>query len=89
MKKEFVLGYMPTRRVFFSKEESFKEKVRTLEAVKALAPNIKIVDLEFINSEGLLITEDEAAIVAKKFIAEDITAKLWIVPLRFIKRIFP
>ena len=74
MKKEFVLGYMPTRRVFFSKEESFKEKVRTLEAIKQLAPGIKIVDLEFLNSEGLLITEDEAVKVAKKFTAEEVDA---------------
>ena len=74
MKKEFVLGYMPTRRVFFSKEESFKEKVKTLDAIKQLVPNVKIVDLEFLNSEGLLITEDEALKVAKKFIAEEVDA---------------
>lgn len=74
MKKEFVLGYMPTRRVFFSKEESFKEKVKTLDAIKKLVPQVKIVDLEFLNSEGLLITEDEAQQVAKKFIAEEVDA---------------
>ena len=74
MKKEFVLGYMPTRRVFFSKEESFKEKIKTLDAVKKLCPQVKIVDLEFLNSEGLLITENEALQVAKKFIAEEVDA---------------
>lgn len=74
MKKEFVLGYMPTRRVFFSKEESFKEKEKTLDAIKKLVPQVKIVDLEFLNSEGLLITEDEAQQVAKKFIAEEVDA---------------
>lgn len=74
MKKEFVLGYMPTRRVFFSKEESFKEKTKTLAAIKNLIPNVKIVDLEFLNEEGLLITEDDALAVAKKFIAEEVDA---------------
>ncbi len=74
MKKEFILGYMPTRRAFFSKEESFKEKIKTLDAIKQLAPEIKIVDLEFLNSEGLLFNEDEAAVVAKRFTAEEVDA---------------
>jgi len=49
---KFKLGFVPTRRFVFSKEDAFKFKQLTLEKIKEF--DIEIVDIEGINSEGLL-----------------------------------
>jgi hypothetical protein len=46
---------MPTRRVFFSQEDSLKYKKMILVKIKKLVPDIKIIDLSFLNEEGLLV----------------------------------
>jgi len=45
---KFKLGFVPTRRFVFSKEDAFKFKQLTLEKIKEF--DIEIVDIEGINS---------------------------------------
>jgi hypothetical protein len=48
MNKEFTLGFMPTRRSFFSKEDALKFKKLTHEKILSLAPKgVKIFDIEW------------------------------------------
>ena len=74
MQSRFKLGYMPTRRVFFSQEDSLKYKDLILLKIKSLLPDIDIIDLSFLNPEGLLVDEKDAESVARKFIAENVDA---------------
>ena len=68
MDKTFKLGYMPTRRTFFSKEDAQKYKKITAEAIIKLAPkNVKIIDLEWLNDEGMLYDDMDAKKVAAFF----------------------
>jgi len=48
------LGYAPTRRNVFSAEDAQKYKRIILEKIKSFNLNIRIVDLEGVNEEGLL-----------------------------------
>ena len=48
------IGFMPTRRRFFSREDSLKYKALIAEKIRLLAPDCGIVDLESVNEEGLL-----------------------------------
>lgn len=58
------LGFAPTRRFVFSKEDAYKHKELIIEKIKSFGLNIEIVDLEGINEEGLLYDRsDEVAIV--------------------------
>ena len=68
------LGFMPTRRRFFSREDSLKYKGLILQKIKALAPKLEIVDLEWLNDEGLLRDVEEGRKVAKHFIAKEVDA---------------
>lgn len=57
MQKKIKMGYAPTRRFVFSKEDAHKYKDLTRQKIKSFA-NIDIVDLEGINQEGLLYDND-------------------------------
>lgn len=48
------LGYAPTRRFTFSKEDAYRYKVEIREKMESFGLDIDIVDLEEMNSEGLL-----------------------------------
>lgn len=48
------LGYAPTRRFIFSKEDAYRYKVEIREKIESFGLDIEIVDLEGMNSEGLL-----------------------------------
>ena len=74
MKNSLRLGFMPTRRRFFSREDSIKYKELTLKRIKELAPDLEIVDLEWLNEEGLLRDIDEAQKAARYFIGKDVDA---------------
>ena len=74
MREKFKLGFLPTRRVFFSKEDSNREKVLISEKIRTLAPEIEIVGLEGLNEEALLITEAEALEAARRFRAAEVDA---------------
>ena len=64
-KKEFTLGYAPTRRNVFSKEDALKYKRMIFEKIKGF--NINIADMDDINDEGLLLTDEDTLKAAKKF----------------------
>lgn len=74
MREKFKLGFLPTRRVFFSKEESNREKALIAEKIRRLAPEIEIVGLENLNEEALLITEREALEAARRFRTAEVDA---------------
>ena len=57
---KFRIGFMPTRRRFFSKEDSLKYKALIAAKIRVLAPECDIFDLEGINEEGLLRGIDDA-----------------------------
>ena len=68
------LGFMPTRRKFFSREDSIKYKELTLKKIRELAPDLDIIDLEWLNEEGLLRDVGEGIQVAKHFIEQGVDA---------------
>ena len=74
MREKFKLGFLPTRRVFFSKEESNREKFLIHEKLRALVPELEIVGLDGLNDEALLITEREALEAARRFRAAEVDA---------------
>lgn len=75
MNKEFKLGYMPTRRSFFSKEDALKYKNLIFEEIKRLIPEkVSILDIEWLNDEGLLYDDQDAAKVAAYFIGNEVDA---------------
>jgi L-fucose isomerase-like protein len=75
MEKTFKLGYMPTRRTFFSKEDAGKFKELILEEIKKIVPeNVKIIDLDWLNEEGLLYDDQDAKKAADYFIKHEVDA---------------
>ena len=74
MKKTIRLGVMPTRRRFFSREDSLKYKGIILKKIRMLAPNLEIIDLEWLNDEGLLRDVEEGRRVARHFIEKEVDA---------------
>ncbi|HET6558997.1 MAG TPA: L-fucose/L-arabinose isomerase family protein [Prolixibacteraceae bacterium] len=75
MNKIFKLGYMPTRRSFFSKEDALKYKKIIFEEISQLIPkNVEIVGLEWLNDEGLLYDDKDAVKVASFFIGQEVDA---------------
>ncbi|NLF92448.1 MAG: fucose isomerase [Oligosphaeraceae bacterium] len=72
MNQALRLGFMPTRRRFFSREDAIKYKELTLAKIKALAPDVAIVDLESLNDEGLIRTVEEGERAAELFIAKGV-----------------
>lgn len=75
MNKEFILGFMPTRRSFFSKEDALKYKKLTYDKILSIAPKgVKICDLEWLNDEGLLFDENDVHKVVRYFNENEIDA---------------
>lgn len=73
MKERLKIGYAPTRRFTFSKEDAHRFKKMTLETIAQF--DIDIVDLEGINPEGLLFDNDEdAKKIIKRFKEADVDA---------------
>ncbi|QBP42650.1 L-fucose/L-arabinose isomerase family protein [Paenisporosarcina antarctica] len=61
------LGFAPTRRFTFSKEDALKYKNLIREKIEIFGMDIEIVDLEGINDEGLLFERHEEAAIIKHF----------------------
>ncbi|MCL6572445.1 MAG: L-fucose/L-arabinose isomerase family protein [Bacillus sp. (in: Bacteria)] len=61
------LGFAPTRRFTFSKEDALKYKNLIREKMEMFGMDIEIVDLEGINDEGLLFERHEEAAIIKHF----------------------
>lgn len=75
MNKEFRLGYMPTRRSFFSKEDAKKYKEITRNEMASILPKgVKVFDLEWLNDEGLLFDEKDIQKVAHYYIENEVDA---------------
>ncbi|MBU4293735.1 MAG: L-fucose/L-arabinose isomerase family protein [Actinobacteria bacterium] len=64
-KQDLLIGYAPTRRNVFSREDALKYKVKTLDKIKSFG--YQIIDIEDINSEGLLLSDGDINKVVKKF----------------------
>ncbi len=75
MNKIFKLGFMPTRRSFFSKEDALKYKNLIYDEIIKLVPaNVEIIGLEWLNDEGLLYDDKDASKVANYFISHEVDA---------------
>ena len=75
MNKLFKLGFMPTRRSFFSKEDAQKFKNLIAEEIQKLVPqNVEILGLDWLNEEGLLYDDQDAKKVADYFIGKEVDA---------------
>lgn len=70
----FKLGFAPTRRFVFSKEDALKYKNLIREKIESFGMGIDIVDLEGINDEGLLFDRSEEATIIKRFKDAEIDA---------------
>ncbi|RJP64688.1 MAG: fucose isomerase [Candidatus Abyssobacteria bacterium SURF_17] len=71
-KRKFRLGYAPTRRVTFSKEEAGRYRKLILKAIKGFG--VEVVDINWLNDEGLLFDIRQADEVAKRFRHEFVDA---------------
>jgi L-fucose isomerase-like protein len=65
--EKFKLGFAPTRRFVFSKDDAFKYKELIREKIESFGLDLEIVDLEGINEEGLLYERSEEKQIIKKF----------------------
>lgn len=73
MSNTFKLGFAPTRRFTFSKEDAFKFKSLTRDKISRYG--IDIVDLEGVNEEGLIYDNDfDTEKIIKKFKNEEVDA---------------
>jgi len=69
-KENLTVGYAPTRRNVFSREDALKYKTLTLEKIKSWG--YKTVDIEGINEDGLLIKTSDIETAAAKFKKEKV-----------------
>ncbi len=71
-KRKLKLGYAPTRRKTFSKEEAGRQRRLILEKIKGFG--VEVVDIDWLNDEGLLFEIEKADIVAERFRRESVDA---------------
>jgi len=73
MKRQIIkLGYAPTRRDVFSKEEAGSFRERILEKIRRY--KVEVVDIDWLNDEGLLYQDSDVDRVVKKFTDEGVDA---------------
>lgn len=73
--KPFKLGYAPTRRFTFSAEDAFRYKSLIRNKIESFGTGVEIVDLEGLNSEGLLYDDNiNAQQIIKRFKEEQVDA---------------
>jgi L-fucose isomerase-like protein len=70
-KDKLVIGYAPTRRTVFSREDALKYKKLTLDKIKSLGYKT-IVDIEDINEDGLLFEVGDIDAAVRKFKQEKV-----------------
>jgi len=70
--KTIKIGFAPTRRNIFSKEDAIKHKNLIRNKLKEL--QIDFVDLEWLNEEGLLYETEDVDKVVERFVAEKVDA---------------
>ncbi len=69
-KNDLKIGYAPTRRTVFSREDALKYKKLVHEKIKSFG--YKIVDIEDINEDGLLVGNDDIVSAVRKFKSQDV-----------------
>lgn len=72
--KRLKLGFAPTRRSVFSKEDAIKYKDLIKEKITSFGLDFDLIDLEGINKEGLLFDRAEEAAIINRFRKEDVDA---------------
>lgn len=72
--EKFKLGFAPTRRFVFSKEDAYKYKELIKEKIRSFGLDMEIVDLEGINEEGLLYNRADEQAIIQRFKREDVDA---------------
>lgn len=63
-KGNLIIGYAPTRRSVFSREDALKYKTLTLDKIRSLG--YKVADIEGINEDGLLVEEKDIGAAIEK-----------------------
>jgi len=71
-RKKFKLGYAPTRRVTFSREEAVRHRELILE--KILSFGIEVADIDWLNEEGLLFDIHQVDEIVARFRRESVGA---------------
>lgn len=74
MIKTFKLGFAPTRRFVFSKQDALKYKELIRNKIESFGMDIEIVDLESFNDEGLLHDRQQEAAIIRHFKQEEVDA---------------
>lgn len=74
MKKTIRLGYAPTRRSIFSAPDAVKYRNLTADRLREMG--VDFVDIDDINAEGLLYSEDDRLRILEKFKAEKVDGLL-------------
>ena len=64
-KENLAIGYAPTRRTVFSREDALKYKKLAADKIRSMG--YRLIDIEDINEDGLLIGEADIAAAVKKF----------------------
>src|SRR5690625_4294898 len=64
---KITLGFAPTRRNVFSREDAIKYKNLIKEKIESFGLDLEIIDLEGINEEGLLFNRSEEPMIIKRF----------------------
>jgi hypothetical protein len=72
LKKKLKLGFAPTRRLTFSKEEAFRFRGLILDKIKAF--DIEVIDIDWLNDEGLLFEMEQVSDVVDRFQRESVDA---------------
>ncbi|MBI5116927.1 fucose isomerase [Candidatus Poribacteria bacterium] len=72
-KRKLKLGFAPTRRKVFSKEEAGRQRKLILKKIKSLG-GVEVVDINWLNDEGLIYDISQAHEVFKKFRHEFVDA---------------
>ena len=73
-KSPLTLGYLPTRREFFSREDASKFNKLILEQLKTDYPNVNIIDLEFLNDEAMIYDAADSDRVIDHFKSKGVDA---------------
>lgn len=72
---QIVLGFVPTRRSIFDKEQALKNKAAIRSAVNGLIDDsVKIVDIDWLNEDGMLIDQRDVRRVAEHFREKNVDA---------------
>ena len=71
-RKKLKLGYAPTRRETFNKEEAGRFRELTLQKIRGFGA--EIIDIDWLNEEGLLFGIEQADEVAERFRRESVDA---------------